>query len=114
MDRIFDALFGNVTVEFPPNSTSVQVPVPLLQSLNVKDKDLATPPANPLHLDAYIVGGSPTGAWADFTTAITVWAEGVSTHPAGWYFFQVPLGTQCWVVDEAKVYVWNGTAWVLV
>jgi hypothetical protein len=78
----------------------------LLQT-SVKDKDLSTPPGSPALGDAYIVAGSPTGAWSGKATQIAVAITG------GWMFYAPAAGFQSWVADEAVRYVFNGSAWAV-
>lgn len=71
----------------------------------VKDKDLATPPGSPADGDAYIVAGSPTGAWTGHAKSIAVY---VST---AWQFI-VPLeGDYADAIDEDVLYRYSGSAW---
>lgn len=86
-----------------------QFRVPVLEQFEyqqaVLDKDLSAPPGSPTKGDRYIVGPSPTGAWATHAKHIA-WYDG-----AAWQF-DVPLaGWQTWVDDEVKQYTYNGTSW---
>lgn len=73
---------------------------------SVKDKDLAAPPATPAAKDRYIIGASPTGAWAGRANQIAEWTG------TAWSFVVPTVGMTCIVDDEAKQYTFNGTAWV--
>ena len=73
--------------------------------LSVLDKDLATPPGSPANGDAYIVAGSPTGAWTGQATKIAVWTTDLAV-PA-WEFYTPKDGFMAWVDDEAKIYRYN-------
>lgn len=73
---------------------------------SVKDRDLVTPPTTPSAKDRYIVGASPTGAWAGKTNNIVEWSG------SAWLFFVPDVGWTTYVDDEQKIYSWNGTAWV--
>lgn len=73
--------------------------------LQVKDKDLATPPGSPANGDRYIVAGSPTGAWSGHAKDIAVYE--VST----WVFYTPKDGWIAWVADESVIYVYSASAW---
>ncbi|HEY3281386.1 MAG TPA: DUF2793 domain-containing protein [Armatimonadota bacterium] len=77
---------------------------------SVLDKDLSTPPGTPAVGQRYIVWPTGTGAWATHDNAIAEWSG------AAWTFTPAS-GAQTTnlallVGDEAKSYVFNGTAWV--
>ena len=77
----------------------------------VLDKDLAAPPGSPANGAAYIVAGSPTGAWAGKANQIAYWLTS-----AGAWSFLVPGPNDRWIVrvsDENLDYRWNGTAWAV-
>lgn len=75
-------------------------------SVRVLDKDLATPPGSPADGDAYIVAGSPTGAWVGHATHVALYLG------TSWVFLTPPSGIIVGVADEAKAYIFNGSAWV--
>lgn len=77
------------------------------------------PPGSPNEGDSYIVGSSPTGAWAGRANRIAIWTEG------GWRFVPgnddsgtaISMGarqTGLRVYDRAaaELKIWNGSAWV--
>ncbi|MFM9889791.1 MAG: DUF2793 domain-containing protein [Rickettsiales bacterium] len=70
----------------------------------VADKDLSAPPASPTSGVAYIVGPSPTGAWAGKATNIAYFDQ-------IWRFVVPQAGARIWVTDETVFYVFNGTVW---
>lgn len=70
----------------------------------VADKDLATPPVSPADGDLYIVGTSATGDWVTHD-------DELAHYNQGWRFITPVEGMSVWVLDEDKLYVWNGTAW---
>lgn len=76
--------------------------------LTAIDKDLATPPGSPAEGARYIVASSPTGAWAGHTGKVAAFQD------AAWAFYTPREGWRAWVADEAKLYVWSGSAWGLV
>jgi hypothetical protein len=82
-----------------------------LVQATVKDKDLATPPGSPANGDAYIVAGSPTGAWAGQAGKIAAWTTDIAV-PA-WEFYTPKDGFIVWVDDEALVYRYDGGAWAI-
>jgi hypothetical protein len=71
----------------------------------VKDKDLATPPGSPADGDAYIIAGSPTGAWAGRPNQIAFYLS------TAWSFVVPIEGTRAEVQDEDTVYRYSGAAW---
>lgn len=86
-----------------------QFRVPVLEQYEyqqaVIDKDLSTPPVSPVKGDRYIVGPSPTGAWAGQAKSIA-WYDG-----AAWVFDAPAAGWTTWVADEVKQYTYDGTNW---
>jgi len=79
------------------------------QLVRVKDKDLNAPPFGPANNDAYLVGPAGSGLWALHSLAFTQWNSGA----AAWQFVAATKGMVVYVDDENLVYVFNGTAWVL-
>lgn len=77
-----------------------------LVQLAVLDRNLSAPPGSPAEGARYIVAASPTGAWAGHANHITAWLDGA------WRFFIPGNGWLAWVVDEAALLAWNGSAWV--
>ena len=73
----------------------------------VADKDLSTPPSSPVSGVVYIVGPSPTGAWAGKATQFAYFDQ-------IWRFLAPTTGACVWVRDELVNYRFNGTAWVVV
>lgn len=65
---------------------------------SVLDKDLTAPPGSPAIGDAYLIYGSPTGAWAGHADAITVYTA------RGWEFATGPIGFQVYIEDEDAYY----------
>lgn len=88
-----------------------QFRVPVLEQYEwqqaVLDKDLSTPPGSPVKGDRYIVGASPTGAWAGQANKIA-WYDG-----AVWVFDAPAAGWTAWVADEGKPYAYSGGAWAI-
>lgn len=79
----------------------------------VKDKDLATPPGSPADGDAYIVAGSPTGAWSGKASQIAYWRSSANA----WQFIVPRTGWTLRVADELASngvpieYGYTGSAW---
>ena len=71
----------------------------------VLDKDLNDPPGTPAEGDRYIVGGTPTGAWATHAADIA-WYTG-----SAWAFDNAEEGWFVYVADENKFYLYDGAAW---
>lgn len=71
----------------------------------VKDKDLATPPGSPSQGDAYIVPGSPTGAWTGWTGRIAF------RMSSSWEDITPIEGAFAYVQDENLLYLYGGAAW---
>lgn len=86
-----------------------QYRVPVLEQFEYQQavitKTLSAPPGSPVKGDRYIVGASPTGAWAGKAKNIA-WYDG-----AAWKFDAPAAGWELWVNDEAKQYKYDGTVW---
>jgi len=67
---------------------------------------LSTPPGGPITGDRYIVGSSPTGAWAGKTDDIAEW------NGTGWDFYTPTDGWAVWNQNADKQQTYNGSAWV--
>lgn len=74
--------------------------------LNVVDKDLSAPPGSPAEGDVYIVGASPTGAWAGQANNLAAYQN------AAWTFYTPKQGWNAYVKDESVDYLFDGSAWV--
>ena len=79
--------------------------VDALLHLAVKSRALATPPATPADGERYIVGASPTGAWAGKSGQIAVRREGA------WAFCAPKAGWLAYVEDEAVLTVFKASGW---
>ncbi len=77
-----------------------------LVDLYILDRDLSAPPATPSDGDAYIVGASPSGAWADQAGNIAYLIDG------GWRFYVPVKGLVAYVADEQKMLVFTASGWV--
>lgn len=63
-----------------------------------------TPPVSPIAGDLYIIGSSPTGAWADK-------ANQIAYYQSGWKFIVPKESMAIWVNDEDVLYRWDGSIW---
>jgi Protein of unknown function (DUF2793) len=77
-----------------------------LVQLSVKQQHLATPPTTPANGDRYIVAPAPTGTWTGHAGHIAAWQD------TAWAFYVPQTGWLAWVADEAKLFAYDGTAWV--
>ena len=78
-----------------------------LVQLACLDKDLAAPPANPAEGDRYLVtAANPTGAWSGLSGQIVRFQDGV------WVGTVPGPGWLAYLVDEADLYTFSGTAWI--
>jgi hypothetical protein len=73
----------------------------------VLDKDLNAPPTSPADEALYIVGPSPTGAWAGKAAQLAYWLNTTSA----WQFISPQNGFMVKVLDEAKWYDYTGSVW---
>lgn len=73
--------------------------------LAVIDRDLTAPPGGPGDGERYLVAASPTGAWAGHAGQIAAYQDGA------WAFYVPRAGWRAYVVDEAILLVWSGSAW---
>lgn len=67
-------------------------------------KNLNTPPGSPASGDLYIVGPSPTGAWAGQAGKITYFDQ-------VWKFITPNEGMNLWVNEDDVAYAYNGVIW---
>lgn len=61
-----------------------------------------TPPGSPANGDAYLLGGSPTGAWSG-KSGIAVY----SSHSLGWHYFTPQDGQEFYDRDAKERVVWS-------
>jgi hypothetical protein len=72
----------------------------------VQNASLNTPPASPTLGNCYIVGASPTGAWASHSKKIAQAIIG------GWLFIPPFAGLAAYNTADSNVYRYDGTNWV--
>ncbi|MEI9887051.1 MAG: DUF2793 domain-containing protein [Rhizomicrobium sp.] len=70
------------------------------------DRDLTAPPSSPADGDTYLVKATASGAWTGQSGKIAYASSGA------WRFAAPFAGFAAYVVDESKLIVFNGTAWV--
>lgn len=78
----------------------------LLVQLSVTDRTRSDPPAAPTDGARHIVGAGAIGDWAGQDGALAVY-----TALDGWHFVPPLPGWRAWVLDEARLVVWDGMAW---
>lgn len=79
----------------------------------VISKTLTAPPGSPANGDRYIVGASPTGAWAGQAKSVAVWSTDNPTAPSGeWEFYAPKTGWFLYNVADATFYSYSGSTWV--
>jgi len=76
-----------------------------LMNTGARSRTTNTPPVSPSAGDLYIVGTSPTGAWAGQSQKIAYYDQ-------LWKFIAPNEGISWWVNDEDKQYVFDGTNWI--
>jgi hypothetical protein len=72
----------------------------------LNDRDLNTPPGSPTDGDTYLIATGGTGAWTGQDGKLAYRADGA------WRFYSPFGGLIAYVADEAKLIVYNGSAWV--
>ena len=76
-----------------------------LVHLAVLDRDLTAPPASPADGDAYIPAAGAGGEWSGRDNDVVVWQGGL------WRHYSPQTGWRAFIIDEQKVFVWDGSAW---
>lgn len=66
----------------------------------------STPPATPVAGMVYIVGTSPSGAWAGQAGTVAAY------YATGWLFVAPATGVRAWNVSTATYWRYSGSAWV--
>lgn len=74
---------------------------------SVINRTTATPPGSPADGDAYIVAGSPTGAWVGHTGKIARW----SSVASAWEFYTPKAGWRAHVVAENATLTYVSSTW---
>ncbi len=73
--------------------------------LSVKDRDLGTPPANPVDGDRYLIPAGATGVWSGRAGQIAVRIGGA------WDSYVPRVGWLCFIEDETVLSVYKATGW---
>ena len=71
----------------------------------ILDRDLSTPPPTPSDGDTYLVKATGTGVWTGQDGKLAYAIDG------GWRFYAPFEGLTAYVADEAKLILYNGSAW---
>jgi len=71
----------------------------------VEGPPLATPPSAPALGNCYIVGSSPSGAWAGHAQQLAAYTSG------GWRFVAPRHGMSVYVVSSGSTAVYHGGSW---
>ncbi len=83
----------------------------LLQG-SVKSQSLSAPPSSPANGDRYIIGASPSGAWAGAAGSIACWTTDDPAATAGeWNVYAPKVGWLVYSVADAGFFSWTGSAW---
>ena len=69
------------------------------------DRDLTAPPGSPSDGDTYLIHATATGDWTGQDGRVAFAIDG------GWRFYAPFAGLMAYVVDEAKLIVFDGSAW---
>ncbi|MEO0548064.1 MAG: DUF2793 domain-containing protein, partial [Pseudomonadota bacterium] len=69
-------------------------------------RSFTQPPEAPGEGERYIVAVGGEGTWAQQDQALAAWQDDA------WAFYPPQPGWMCWLADEAKHVLWDGTAWV--
>lgn len=75
---------------------------PAVESLMIDN-----PPSAPTPGQCWIVGESPSGAWAGQASALAVWTDG------GWRFVAPRSGMTVWSLSDDVVASFDGAAWAI-
>jgi hypothetical protein len=109
---MINALTGD---SFPVDFRKFLRAVDVLLQGAVKSKTLTAPPGSPVNGDRYIVGASPTGAWAGNAKSIAVWTTDNPATPSGlWEFYQPQPGWMVANIADSTVYVYFAGTWTAI
>jgi len=72
----------------------------------VSDRDLRSPPTNPVQGARFIVGPSPSAVSSRLARHVAAWQDGP------WAFYMPVEGWLAWDVDESTLVGWDGANWV--
>lgn len=109
---MINALTGDA---FPVDFRKFLRAIDVLLQGSVISKTLTAPPGSPANGDRYIVGASPTGAWAGQAKSIAVWTTDNPVTPSGlWEFYAPQAG---WLVvnrADSTIYIYVSSTWTAV
>lgn len=78
----------------------------ILVQLSVASKMQTVKPVSPLEGDHYIIASGATGDWSGLDDKLALYQDGA------WVEIQPKNGWCCWVDDEQKLYIFDGSAWL--
>lgn len=73
--------------------------------LSVLDRDLNAPPGSPANGATYIIGPSPSGAWAGRAGQVAVWTG------SAWAFATPRIGWVAYIEDEERLSAFKAAGW---
>ncbi|MBL1419135.1 MAG: DUF2793 domain-containing protein [Alphaproteobacteria bacterium] len=77
----------------------------IVVQLSVLTKSLTVIPSSPAEGERYIIADAATADWSGLDGLLAVYQDGA------WHNITAKNGWKCWVEDEQKLYVFNGSAW---
>lgn len=77
-----------------------------LVQINIKDRDLPSPPTDPAEGDCYFIAANAVGEWAGKEFKLACFQDGA------WAFHQPHTGYAGWIEDESIFVVWSNAAWI--
>jgi hypothetical protein len=109
LHKMINALTGD---PFANDFRSFLQMIDVLVQCAVISKTLSAPPGSPTNGDRYIVGPSPSGAWAGQAGKITVWTTDDPAFPSGfWQYYTPNAGWLVYNVADTTFYSYSGSAW---
>jgi hypothetical protein len=89
---------------FNPNFAALE----LLVHLTVYDVK-NDPPASPINGECYIVGDTPTGAWAGFPNTVAAW---FTTGTPAWKIVYPAVGVHAYTLTTSSFWLFDGFVWI--
>uniref|UniRef100_A0A2A4Z8V1 DUF2793 domain-containing protein n=1 Tax=OCS116 cluster bacterium TaxID=2030921 RepID=A0A2A4Z8V1_9PROT len=77
----------------------------IVVQLSVVSKSLTVKPSSPVEGARYIIADGAAGDWSGLAGLLAVYQDGA------WQNIAAKNGWQCWVEDEQKIFVFDGTDW---
>lgn len=78
-----------------------------LDPIGVINSTTNAPPSTPADGDAYLIGPTPTGAWAGFAASLARW----NAQNGGWDIVAPKAGMQVWDVAALTHWLYAGSLW---